>query len=146
MVPKHNVIYSDLIKIYEINLSYFKNIQYNDIEKNSLLKDLAIFVINDKDFLNKLYEGDKEINMLKKEIAGLTNNFDEAYYGEEALLQMKIADEKYNEGIKKGIKENAIATAKKLIKMGLGSISEIAEATSLSLNEIIKLKKDLNKE
>lgn len=142
MVPKHNVIYSDLIKIYEINLSYFKNIQYNDIEKNSLLKDLALFVINDKDFLNKLYEGDKEINMLKKEIAGLTNNFDEAYYGEEALLQMKIADEKYNEGIK----ENAIATAKKLIKMGLGSISEIAEATSLSLNEIIKLKKDLNKE
>ena len=84
--------------------------------------------------------------MLKKEIAGLTNNFDEAYYGEEALLQMKIADEKYNEGIKKGIKENAIATAKRLIKMGLGSISEIAEATSLSLNEIIKLKKDLNKE
>ena len=43
--------------------------------------------------------------MLKKEIAGLTNNFDEAYYGEEALAIMKMADEKYNEGVKEGIKE-----------------------------------------
>ncbi len=43
------------------------------------------------------------------------------------------------EGRKEGIKEEKITTAKKLLKMGIVTIEQIAEATELSIEEIKKL-------
>lgn len=51
-----------------------------------------------------------------------------------------IADAK-EEGIKEGMKENQIETAKKLIKLGM-SIDEIKEVTNLSEEEIESLREN----
>ncbi len=47
MEKKFHEQYTDLFSIYDINLSYFKNIDYKTI-KEGLLKDLALFVIDDE--------------------------------------------------------------------------------------------------
>lgn len=71
MLKKYNIEYSDAITIYEINLAYFKNIDYNEIEKTSLLKDLAFLVIEEKEVLNKLYKGDQVMDSVQREMEGL---------------------------------------------------------------------------
>ena len=59
-------------------------------------------------------------------------------------------EEKLNEfkaeGIAEGEKKKAVETATKMIQKGKYSISEIAELTQLSLEEIEKLKQDLKKD
>ena len=58
-------------------------------------------------------------------------------------------EEKLNEfkaeGIAEGEKKTRIETATKMIQKGKYSISEIAELTQLSLEEIEKLKQELKK-
>lgn len=43
-----------------------KKIDYNEIKKESLLKDLAFLVIEDERFLNKLYERDRVMDSAKR--------------------------------------------------------------------------------
>ncbi len=82
MVKKYNVAYTDILKIYDINLSYFKKMDYNKIieEEEGLLKDLAILVSKDEEFLTKLCKGDNELIMTKKVLKDLTKQFDEMFY------------------------------------------------------------------
>ncbi len=55
----HKVYPVNFVNIFDINLSYFKNIRYNEIKKNSLEKDLALFIIDKEEDFNKLYEDDE---------------------------------------------------------------------------------------
>ena len=47
------------------------------------------------------------------------------------------------EGEKRGKKENAIETARNLLKMGLGSLEQISGATNLSIEEVLEIKQKL---
>jgi len=55
--------------------------------------------------------------------------------------QEKLQDEKYVEGRKDGRKDGLLETARNLLKMGL-SAEQIAQATSLSIEEIQSLKSE----
>ena len=63
-------MHNEQITIYDINLSYFKKIGYTEIEKESLLKDLAFLVVEDKSLLEKLYRGDKIMDSVQREMEG----------------------------------------------------------------------------
>ncbi len=47
------------------------------------------------------------------------------------------------EGLAEGAKNKAIETAGNLLKMNLGSVEQIANATQLSIKEVLKIKNEL---
>ena len=46
------------------------------------------------------------------------------------------------EGLKEGAHEKAIEAARKLLKMNVGTVEQIAEATGLSQEEVLTLKNE----
>ena len=77
MVKKYHIVHNDQITIYDINLAYFKKIDFNEIKKEGLLKDLTFLVIEDERFLSELYEGDKIMNSVQREMKGLKKGLQE---------------------------------------------------------------------
>ena len=150
MEKKYHREYTDLIKIYDINLSYFKKVDYNRIN-DGLLKDLALFVIEDEKILKRIYEGDREVKMVKKNLENFVKQFDEAFYCSEEELQRQIDEEMkeegfnegynngFNNGFDKGSKEEKIHIAKSLLKMEGISKEQISKATGLKIEEISEL-------
>ena len=47
------------------------------------------------------------------------------------------------EGRLAGIREKAIETARQLLKMNLGTVEQIAVATQLTVDEVIKIKQEI---
>ncbi len=47
------------------------------------------------------------------------------------------------EGLAEGTKKKAIETVKNLLKMNLGSVKQIASATQLPVEEVLKIKNEL---
>ncbi len=99
MLKKYNEPYTDLLSIYDINFSYYKNIKYNNIidEENGLLKDLAIFVTKDEEILDKLCKGDNELIMAKKMLEDITKQFDEMFYCSEEELDRQVKAELFEQ-------------------------------------------------
>ncbi|MDY6396508.1 MAG: hypothetical protein SPL22_02160 [Treponema sp.] len=73
--------------------------------------------------------------------------------------RMKILDDIYtefdqesydetlrNDGRIEGARENAIANAKNLLHMNLGTLEQISQAVSLPLEQVVALKKELTRE
>ena len=63
--------------------------------------------------------------------------------------QQTIDEEKYyarEEGREEGAHENAIANAKNLLLMNLGTPEQISQAVSLPLDEVLALKEELAQE
>lgn len=149
MVKKFNIVHNEEIIIYDISLPYFEKIDYNKI-RNGLLKDLAFLVIEDKEFLDKLYKGDEIMDSVRKELDVLTLKDDRVlFYNKEELdeaiekeMREKGLKEGLEEGLKEGIKEGTeqtkIEIAKKMLKKGK-DIEEISEITGLSKEEIEQL-------
>ena len=137
-------MHNEQITIYDINLSYFKKIGYTEIEKESLLKDLAFLVVEDKSLLEKLYRGDKIMDSVQRKMEGLMEEVDGILYYDEVKLQQCIEKEMCEKGLAEGRKEGraegeqrkALETAKKLVAMQVLTEEQIKEATGLSLEEI----------
>lgn len=150
MEKKYHKEYTDLIKIYDINLSYFKKVDYNRIN-DGLLKDLALFVIEDEEILKRIYEGDREVKMVKKNLENFVKQFDEAFYCSEEELQRQIDEEMkeegykdgfnngFNDGFTKGSKEEKQKIAKLLLSMDGVTTEQICQATGLKIEEISEL-------
>ncbi len=154
MEKKYHKEYTDLIKIYDINLSYFKKVDYNRIN-DGLLKDLALFVIEDEKILKRIYEGDREVKMVKKNLENFVKQFDEAFYCSEEELQRQIDEEMkeegykdgfnsgfndgFNDGFTKGSKEEKQKIAKLLLSMDGVTTEQICQATGLKIEEISEL-------
>lgn len=90
------------------------------------------------------FKGDKIMDKLKNEALKLNNNDDFVKYlsdeDEERLLKNSFIEQ----GIEKGIEQNKISTAKKMLEKNI-DIDSIKEITGLSLDEIKELKKRSNK-
>ena len=94
------------------------------------MKDLAIFVIEEEEVLEKLYKGDRVMEEVKKEMDGYIREIDEILFYNEEDLQRQIEEEM----TEKGEKKSWIEIAKKLFsKM---SLEEIAEVTGISVDEV----------
>lgn len=164
MVKKYHIVHNKQITIFDINLAYFKKIDYNEIKKESLLKDLAFLVIEDERFLNKLYEGDKIMDSVQREMKGLMEEVDGILYYDEVKLQKAIEKEMaekglqeglerglqeglqkgmkqgLEQGIKQGLKQANKDMAINLLKMNILTLEQIAEATTLSIQEVKEIK------
>lgn len=138
MVKDYGIVHNEMIKIYDINLAYYKNIDYNEIEKEKLLKDLAFLVIEEKEVLDKLYKGDKIMDSVQRELKGLVEEVDGILYYDEAKLQEGIE----REMTEKGKKEKSLEIARNLLILGVNTIEQIAEVTKLSVSEIKKLQEN----
>ena len=156
LVEKYNIIHNDLITIYDLNLDYFEKIPYNEIERERLLKDLAIFVVEEKEVLSNLYEGDKIMEEMKQEMDHYLNPLDSILFYNKEDLQRQIEEEMtekgwnkghqdgFQDGFQDGEMKSKIEIAKSLLSMGVGSMEQIATATGLSVEEIEELKENKN--
>ncbi|MBQ9283252.1 MAG: hypothetical protein IJ207_13820 [Treponema sp.] len=54
--------------------------------------------------------------------------------------------EREAEGLKRGVHETAIANAKNLLRMNLGTLEQISQVVSLPLDEELALKEELERE
>ena len=126
-------------KAYKIffNASACDKIKTNDKVKN-FLKILKGEKAGD-DFSKKLED---KVNFAKKNLnyRGQFMTFQELLEDEKELVREKALKEGHlaglEEGMEKGAHEKALENAKNLLKMKLGTIKQIAEATGLSITEV----------
>ena len=146
---KYHIERSDFIEIIDINLEKLRQIDYNTLIKSddmTLEKTLYLFVCDDIEKLNAIYEGDKLMKKLMKENEDLLKNFDEMlYYDRDKMFLNACYDKGYSKGesigYSKGKQERNIEIAKELLKLEV-SIEKIMMATGLSEKEILTLRND----
>ena len=137
---KHHFIASDSIQIYHLNLDFLRQINYNDIEENQLMKDLY-FLICGLEKLDLVIEKSdklmKDVIDESKKIAGYEK------------MHLYLTDEQMIENDRKHYIE--IGEEKKMHEMIVNfynkgvDIDTIASASSLSVKDIKKII-GLNKE
>ena len=144
---KHHIERSDFIEIIDINLEKLRQIDYNTLVKSedmTLEKALYLFVCDDMEKLNAIYEGDKLMKKLMKENEDLLKDFDEMlYYDRDKMFLNACYDKGYDKGYDNGKQEAIIATRKQLAKDMLIAnepIEKIAQFSKLSKEEILNLK------
>ena len=144
---KHHIERSDFIEIIDINLEKLRQIDYNTLIKSddmTLEKALYLFVCDDIEKLNAIYEGDRLMKKLMKENEDLLKNFDEMlYYDRDKMFMNACYDKGYDKGYDNGKQEAIIATRKQLAKDMLIAnepIEKIAQFSKLSKEEILNLK------
>ena len=100
----------------------------------TLEKALYLFVCDDIEKLNAIYEGDKLMKKLMKENEDLLKNFDEMlYYDRDKMFENACYD--------KGKQDERVTIVKELLKLEV-PIEKIMIATGLSEKEILTLKND----
>ena len=95
------------IKYYNLNLAHLKKMGYNDIikEKDFIKRLMYMFVCNDEEFLDKLYEGDEMMNAFRKKVNDVLENIDVLmYYDRDKLLREGAYDDGLTHGKEEGIK------------------------------------------
>ena len=136
---KHHIERSDFIEIIDINLEKLRQIDYNTLVKSedmTLEKALYLFVCDDMEKLNVIYEGDKLMKKLMKENEDLLKDFDEMlYYDRDKMFENAC----YEKGYAKGKQERNIEVAKELLKLNT-PLETIMIVSKLSKEEILKLK------
>ncbi len=134
---KYHIERSDFIEIIDINLEKLRQIDYNTLVKSedmTLEKALYLFVCDDIEKLNAIYEGDKLMKKLMKENEDLLKNFDEMlYYDRDKMFENACYD--------KGKQDERVTIVKELLKLEV-PIEKIMMATGLSEKEILTLKND----
>ncbi|WPC23351.1 Rpn family recombination-promoting nuclease/putative transposase [Brachyspira hyodysenteriae] len=142
----HNVSL-DIIQMHIIEIPRFTKILNNssidDIKKNKILSWIEFFTVKD---LDKVKEKLKELNNIMPKVIDKYERFIsseeemEVYNARDAFLygQTIMLKREREEGIKEGIKENQILTAKNMKKKNM-DINLINELTGLSIEEIEKL-------
>ena len=133
----HNKLYENIFEIIHINMDYFERVWYHgDVEKENPF--LMLLAAPTKEKIDLICKGDKFMRELNKKIEDLNNNddiLDVIIENEDEI----IANSMYEAGVKKGISQNSINIAKKLLKKNI-NIKEISEITNLSEKEIENLK------
>ena len=136
---KYHIERSDFIEIIDINLQKLRQIDYNTLVKSddmTLEKALYLFVCDDIEKLNAIYEGDKLMKKLMKENEDLLKNFDEMLYYDRDKMFLNAC---YDKGYDKGKQERNREIAKEMLK-NKEVIENIVKYTGLSKEEILNLK------
>ena len=108
----------------------------------TLEKALYLFVCDDIEKLNAIYEGDKLMKKLMKENEDLLKNFDEMlYYDRDKMFENACYDKGYSKGKNEGKQEERLQIAKGLLKLDV-PIEKIELATGLSKEEILTFKNE----
>ena len=134
---------TEKIKIINIYLPNIRKKYYNKEKLNELDKVMLVLNEEDNNNLSKLYKGEKVMEDYVKDakIASISDDV-VGLYDKELHEELLRNTELYNaeqKGIKQGIKENKLETAKALLKEKI-SIDIISRTTGLKKEEIEKLK------
>ena len=133
---------TEKIKIINIYLPNIRKKYYNKEELNELDKVMLVLNEEDNNNLSKLYKGEKVMEDYVKDAKRASISDDVVgLYDKELHEELLRNTELYNaeqKGIKQGIKEKAIETAKSMLKDNL-SIDMISKYTGLSKKEINEL-------
>ena len=136
---KYHIERSDFIEIIDINLEKLRQIDYNTLIKSedmTLEKALYLFVCDDIEKLNAIYEGDRLMKKLMKENEDLLKDFDEMlYYDRDKMFENAC----YEKGYEKGKKERNEELAKDML-IANEPIEKIVQFSKLSKEEILNLK------
>ena len=142
---KYHIERSDFIEIIDINLEKLRQIDYNTLIKSddmTLEKALYLFVCDDIEKLNAIYEGDRLMKKLMKENEDLLKNFDEMlYYDRDKMFLNACYEKGYDKGKQEARQERNIEIAKELLKLEV-PIEKIMMATGLSKEEILTIKNE----
>ena len=96
---KYHIERSDFIEIIDINLEKLRQIDYNTLIKSNdmtLEKALYLFVCDDIEKLNAIYEGDRLMKKLMKENEDLLKDFDEMlYYDRDKMFENACYEKAY---------------------------------------------------
>ena len=98
----------------------------------TLEKALYLFVCDDIEKLNAIYEGDKLMKKLMKENEDLLKNFDEMLYYDRDKMFLNAC---YDKGYSKGKKEAYENIAKEMLNKGM-KLKDIIDITGLTEKEI----------
>ena len=144
---KYHIERSDFIEIIDINLEKLRQIDYNTLVKSddmTLEKALYLFVCDDIEKLNAIYEGDKLMKKLMKENEDLLKNFDEMlYYDRDKMFLNACYDKGYSKGesigYSNGKQERNREIAKEMLnkRMKLKDIIDITGLTEKEIKEIV---------
>ena len=116
----------------------------------TLEKALYLFVCDDIEKLNAIYEGDKLMKKLMKENEDLLKNFDEMLYYDRDKMFLNACYDKgyskgesigYSKGKNEGKQEERLQIARGLLKLDV-PIEKIELATGLSKEEILTFKNE----
>ena len=137
--------YYKYYKIYHVNLDKTLTKYYNKNRKEDLTffeKSLIILTREDKYELRKLCEGDEILMSVEKKIEELSLNEEivglyDAAQIEKKILNTKIRNAK-EEGMKQGLEQGKIDTAKKLLEEKI-DVNIISKVTGLTTEEIANL-------
>ena len=106
----------------------------------TLEKALYLFVCDDIEKLNAIYEGDKLMKKLMKENEDLLKNFDEMlYYDRDKMFLNACYEKGYDKGKQEARQERNIEIAKEMLnkRMKLKDIIDITGLTEKEIKEIV---------
>ena len=136
---KYHIERSDFIEIIDINLENLRQIDYNTLIKSddmTLEKALYLFVCDDIEKLNAIYEGDRLMKKLMKENEDLLKNFDEMlYYDRDKMFENACYEKGYEKGKQEARQERNIEIAKEMLNKGM-KLKDIIDITGLTEKEI----------
>ncbi|MFZ7121624.1 MAG: Rpn family recombination-promoting nuclease/putative transposase [Eubacteriaceae bacterium] len=138
---------TDLIEIHFIEMPKFRQLKRKDIENNSLHRWLKFFDrrISEEE-IKELIEMDTAIKRAEAKLKHLGSDPEtlSLYRAREDSLHERanMISSAKEEGVKEGVKEGKVLTAKAALIKGLSS-DVIADITGLSIEEIQKIKKEI---
>ena len=138
---KYHIERSDFIEIIDINLENLRQIDYNTLIKSddmTLEKALYLFVCDDIEKLNAIYEGDKLMKKLIKENEDLLKDFDEMLYYDRDKMFLNAC---YDKGYNKGKQEERLQIAKEMLVDGV-PLDKIVQFSKLSKEEVMALQNE----
>ncbi len=161
---KSHKIRNKLSEIYDINVDYLHNFEYNDIkglDEKDLKYLLYIFVCSDEKTRKKLYKENPYMNEVFEKMEELTSDFDGLlYYNRKDFLETVSYNHGKDDGMEagraegraqgraqgyiEGAKEKQLEIAKEMLLKGMES-SLISDVTKLTLKEIETLQKEITK-
>lgn len=136
-------------EIYDINLAKILDMDYTKIMKDdeSLEKLLYLLISDDERLIKKVYDGDKFMAKIIRELKNSSDDFDNLLrYNRDVIFDGNEKEEAFEDGIergyKKGYKLGVEQTAKEMLQENC-DVNLICRVTKLSLDEVERLKEEL---
>ena len=147
MEVSSKVVRDELLTIYDINLDFIRNVDYNKIKKGNILsleKILYIFICDNKRVLDDIYKGDVIMDKVRDNFDTYRNDVDDVLYYNPDELNRMLDEEELEEARKKareeGLKQGREEGKEEGLKEGREEGTETANLSNLkNLMEALKI-------
>ena len=136
----------ELITIYDINLEYLREIDYNEVKKGNsynLEKLLYIFICENNRILDYVYNGDEIMLEIKDEFKSQIKELDDMLYYDPEDLKRQMKEWEYKEAVKEGKEQGKLETKQEIVKNMIdNNLSDdlIMKSLNITFEELQKFK------